>query len=150
MQIKPSTQSASSRNKNFCYSGQKLHRSSYQSCLLFSNFTWCPYFFPNILSMIVITITILRYVSVIVIIQCQVWKTLAHLNNVGGFLDPSLGLTSSFCIMSRLAGWFLLKKVTKYTTLFYLFIFQKGIRKSYENICGVVYSVKAVGLHTTD
>ena len=100
--------------------------------------------------MIVITITILRDVSVIAIIQCQVWKTLAYLNNVGGLLDPSLDLTSSFCSMSRLAGWFLQKEVTKYTTLFYLFVFQKVIRKSYENICGVVYSVKAVGLHTTD
>ena len=26
----------------------------------------------------------------------------------------------------------------------------KSIRKSYENICGVVYFVKGVGLHTTD
>ena len=58
-------------------------------------------------------------------------------------------LTSSFCSMSRLAGWFLLRKRTKHTSLLYLCIFQKRIRKIQKNICGVVYFVKVVGLHTT-
>ena len=38
-------------------------------------------------------------------------------------------LTSSFSSMSILAGCFLLKKVTKYTRLFYLFISQKILEK---------------------
>ena len=39
--------------KNFCNSGQKLRRSSYQSFLLLSSFTWFLYLCSNILSRIV-------------------------------------------------------------------------------------------------
>ena len=38
---------------------------------------------------------------------------------------------SSFCSMSRLAEWFVLRNVTKHISLLYLCIFQKSIRKSY-------------------
>ena len=37
--------------------------------------------------------------------------------------------TSSFCSMSKLVGWFMLKKVTKYTALLNLCIFQTHIQK---------------------
>ena len=46
-------------------------------------------------------------------------------------------LTSSFCCMSRLASWFLLRKITKHTSLLYLCIFQKSILKTQKNICGI-------------
>ena len=56
--------------------------------------------------------------------------------------DSSIRLwtvTSSLCSISRLAGWFLLRKVTKNTTLLFLCICQKSTRKSQKNICGMIY-----------
>ena len=48
-------------------------------------------------------------------------------------------LTSSLCGMSRLAGWFLLNKMTKHTTLFYLCISQKVFGKARKT--SVAYSL---------
>ena len=45
--------------------------------------------------------------------------------------------------------WFLLREVIKHTTLIYLCIFKKSIRKSQIDICVVPYFVKAVELPTT-
>ena len=59
-------------------------------------------------------------------------------------------VTSSLCSTSRLACWFLLRKITKHTTLFYLCMCQKTIRKIKKNICDVVFfATKVVELHTT-
>ena len=42
------------------------------------------------------------------------------------FLDPSLDYDEVFfCNMSKVAGWFLLKKITKHSNLLYLCIFGK-------------------------
>ena len=57
-------------------------------------------------------------------------------------------LTSSFCSMSILPSWFLLGKIAKHTSLFYLCIFQKRIQKSLKKYlwfglfcesCGITY-----------
>ena len=56
-------------------------------------------------------------------------------------------VTSSLCSMSRLAGWFLLGKITKHTSLLYLCIFQKYSEKLEKHqqgglfceSCGVTY-----------
>ena len=65
--------------------------------------------------------------------------------NAAGFLDQSLESDNFVCSMSRLASWFLLRKITRYTNVFYLCICQtKG--KLQRNIYGVVYFV---ALHTS-
>ena len=58
-------------------------------------------------------------------------------------------LTRSFSRLSRVAAWFLLRKITKDTSSVYQCIFRKSIRKSQINIFGVAYFVKVLVLYTT-
>ena len=48
------------------------------------------------------------------------------------FWIPLWTVSKSICSISRLAGWFLLRKITKHTSFFYLCVFKKVFRKARE------------------
>ena len=76
-------------------------------------------------------ITILRDVSANAIIQCQIFRPLNTVGNLSLMWQGSWirlwTVTSSHCSMSRLADWYLLRKITKHITLYYLCTCQKSI-----------------------
>ena len=94
-----------------------------------NNFAWrfskCNYSMSNVMNLIIL--------NKLFETKVNVFRPLNTIGNLSLMWKGSWirlwTVTSSHCSMSRLADWYLLRKITKHITLYYLYVCQKSIQK---------------------